>query len=92
MNALRNPDGAFAEKPENRPQFIAMPFSGEPRRSLSRSFYKKEVAAWYCISVKTLRSYIDTFLPRFTAIGYRRDMQKLTPKMVELLFELIGEA
>jgi hypothetical protein len=62
----------------------------EERSVPVRAYFKYELAALYGVSMPTFVKYINMFLPEFEAIGYNKRMQRLTPKMVALVFEKLG--
>jgi predicted metalloenzyme YecM len=76
--------------PEATVQYLELPFP-EAREVPIRGYYKSELATLYGISLPTLKKYIDRWLAEFEDIGYSKNQQKLTPKMVRLLFERVGE-
>ncbi|MES2386480.1 MAG: hypothetical protein V4543_00655 [Bacteroidota bacterium] len=89
MSALRQPDSSQSYLQENHAEFVEFPFIDEDRVPV-RVYRKSELALMYGLSLPTIRGYINKHLAKFEAIGYDRDMRKLTPKMVELFFELVG--
>jgi len=48
---------------------------------------ESELTTLYRVSMPTYVNSINLFFPDFAAIGYNKHLQRLTPKMVELLFE-----
>jgi len=56
-----------------------------------RAYYKGELAKLYDVHPGTLVEYINRFIEKFEALGYRRHDKRLTKRQVELLFYLIGE-
>jgi hypothetical protein len=78
------------EQREPRLPFQEMPFP-EAKEVPVKGYYKSELALLYGISLPTLKKYIDRWIAEFEAIGYSKNQQKLTPKMVRLLFERVGE-
>jgi hypothetical protein len=92
MNAERlllSEPQAESELAPTRIPYHEMPYS-EERQIPIKAYFKYELAALYGVSMPTFVKYINLFLPDFEAIGYNKHLQRLTPKMVELLFEKVG--
>ena len=55
-----------------------------------KALWKWEIAAMYGVSVECFRNWLKPHLEALYEIGYTKRTKMLTPRMVEKVFELLG--
>ena len=88
MSALRKFQ-PIAE-PSRRMPFIELPLSNE-NCLVFQTCLKSELAEKYNITTRTLIGWIKPIMNSLVAAGYQKNTKRLSPKMVKLIVDLLGE-